>query len=60
MYNLFRRKTRIELLKERYRSLMKRSFELSVKNPEKSEKAHQQADKLLQEIQYLSIMHADK
>lgn len=60
MYNWFRKKSRIEQLKERYKLLMKRSFELSSKDPEKSEKAHQQADRIFQEIQYLSFRKADK
>jgi hypothetical protein len=60
MFSLFRRKSRIELLKERYRLLMKRSFELSIRNPQKSRKAHKQADKLFQEIQYLLFKLADK
>ena len=60
MYNWFRKKSRIEQLKERYRLLMKRSFELSSKDPVKSEKAHQQADRIFQEIQYLSFRKADK
>ena len=39
---------------------MKRSFELSIKDPEKSEKAHNQAEKIFQEIQYLSLSSANK
>lgn len=39
---------------------MKRSFELATKDPEKSAKAHKQADRLYQEINYLSFKQADK
>ncbi len=60
MFNWFKRKSRIELLKDRYKLLMKRSFELSIKDPEKSEKAHSQADEIFQEIKYLSLSGADK
>ncbi|HAV55402.1 Lacal_2735 family protein [Aequorivita vladivostokensis] len=60
MFNWFRKKSRIEQLKERYRFLMRKSFELSSKDPEKSARAHQQADKLFQEINYLSYRQADK
>lgn len=60
MNNWFKRKSRIEILKEKYRLLMKRSFELAPRDPEKSAKAHQQANKLFQEINYLSFRQADK
>ena len=60
MKNWFKKKSRIEILKEKYRMLMKRSFELAPKDPEKSAKAHNQADKLFQEINYLSFKQADK
>ncbi len=60
MISLFRKKSRVEKLKDRYTFLMKRSFELSLKDTEKSEKIHRQADKIFQEIQYLSLQHSDK
>ncbi|MCG2420005.1 Lacal_2735 family protein [Aequorivita sp. F47161] len=60
MLSLFKRKSRIELLKEKYRLLMKRSFEMSLKDSRKSEDAHKQADKVFREIQYLSFKQADK
>ncbi|MAP79693.1 MAG: hypothetical protein CL526_01265 [Aequorivita sp.] len=60
MFSWFRRKSRVELLEERYRRLMRQSFELSIKNPKKSKKARELAEKILQEIQYLSLKQADK
>jgi len=60
MNNWFKRKSRIEILKEKYRILMKRSFELAPRDAEKSAKAHQQANRLFQEINYLSFRQADK
>ncbi|WP_111816481.1 Lacal_2735 family protein [Aequorivita lipolytica] len=60
MNSWFKKKSRIEILKERYRSLMRRSFEIALKSPKKSEKIHTQAEKIFQEIQYLSFRHADK
>ena len=51
----FRKKSRIEKMQERYTHLMRRSFETSLKDTERSEKMHHQADKLLTEIRYLSL-----
>ena len=59
MLSWFRKKSRIEILEERYTSLMRRSFETSVKDSAKSEKMHRQADKILQEIQFLSLQHSE-
>ena len=44
MISWFRKKSRIEKLKERYTSLMKRSYETALKDTDKSEKMHRQAD----------------
>jgi hypothetical protein len=59
MISWFRRKSRIEKLKERYTSLMKRSFETALKDTEKSEKIHRQADKLFQEIKQQTLQQAE-
>lgn len=56
----FRKKSRVEKLKERYTFLMKRSFKTALKDTEKSEKMHRQANKIFQEIQYLSLQQCDK
>lgn len=58
--NWFQKKTRLEKLKERYRFLMKRSFETALRDREKSDQIHRQADKIFQEINYLSVQHKDK
>lgn len=39
---------------------MKQSFELALRDPNKSEKIHNQADQIFQEIKYLSFKQADK
>lgn len=39
---------------------MRRSYETSLKNAEKSESLHRQAVKLFQEINYLSLQQGDK
>ena len=55
----FRKKSRIETLQERYTLLMKRSFEIALKDTQ-SKKLHSQADKLFDEITYLKLQQADK
>ena len=55
MLGWFQKKSKIDSLKIRYRDLMRKSFEVSLKDPQKSEKVHRQADKIFQEIKYLSM-----
>jgi hypothetical protein len=60
MKNWFQKKSKIETLKEKYTLLMKKSFEIALKDKRKSEKIHSQADKIFQEIRYLSLRQANK
>lgn len=60
MISWFKKKTKIERLKERYTYLMRRSYETSLKDTEKSESLHEQAVNLFQEIRYLSLQQSDK
>ncbi|NLN24985.1 MAG: Lacal_2735 family protein [Bacteroidetes bacterium] len=54
--NVWLKKTiRLNMLKNNYSSLMKKSFELSVIAPEKSEKYHHKAEEVLEQIKALSI-----
>lgn len=39
---------------------MKKSYEIALKDCKKSEKVHHQANKLFQEIKYLSLQQGDK
>lgn len=57
MNNWFTKKSKLEKLQERYTYLMRRSFETALNDTDKSEEMHRQADRLLQEIQYLSLQH---
>ncbi|WP_026450642.1 Lacal_2735 family protein [Aequorivita capsosiphonis] len=59
MMNWFSKKSRIESLKERYTYLMRKSYETSLKDTEKSESLHRQALNLFQEINYLSLEQSD-
>lgn len=56
----FKKKSRIETLKERYTFLMRKSFETALNDIQKSKKIHNQADKLFNEIKYLTLQKADK
>ncbi len=60
MRSWFRKKSKVEMLKERYTLLMKKSYETALKDIKKSEKVHHQADKIFQEIKYLTFQHGDK
>lgn len=60
MKSWFKKKSKVETLKEKYRLLMKKSFEIALKDKRKSEKIHSQADKIFQEIRYLSLRQANK
>ena len=48
-------KSKLEKLKIRYRELMHKSYEVSLKDPQKSDKIHRQADKIFEEIKYYSL-----
>jgi len=55
MTNLFRKKSKLEKLEEKYTLLMKKSFKTSLKDVDKSELFQSQADKIKSEIQRLSL-----
>ena len=60
MISWFRKKTKLEKLKERYTFLMKKSYEIALKDRNKSEKVHHQADRIYREIKYLTFHNGDK
>lgn len=55
----FRKKSKIEGLEDKYTYLMRRSYETSLRDIEKSERLHQQAVNLFQEIRYLSLHQSE-
>lgn len=57
MFNFFRKKSRLEILKERYTRLMRRSYEIALRDRKKSERVHSQADKIYKEIQHLKFQY---
>ena len=60
MMGWFRKKNRIEVLESQYSSLMRKSFETSLKDKEKSESLQRQAQNLFQEINYISLQQGNK
>ena len=56
----FRKKNRIEILESQYSSLMRKSFETSLRDTEKSESLHRQAQNLFQEINYIALQQSNK
>jgi hypothetical protein len=59
MFGLFRKKTRLEKLQCRYTWLMRRSYLMALKDKAKSNELHQRAERLLLEINTLSIQNGD-
>ncbi len=56
----FKKKSKSEKLNDKYKHLMKKSFELALVDKHKSEKVHHQAEKLFQEIKQLSFPKIDE
>jgi len=57
---LFKKRTKLDRLKDKYCQLMKKSFKTSLTDRKKSDEAHREAKKIYDEIQYLSMQNADK
>lgn len=55
MKNLFRRKSALQLKQERYAELMRKSYDVALKDPGKSDKVKFQANKIFKDIQILSL-----
>ena len=53
MFGLFKKKTEKEKLEERYKKLMKQSYELSTKNRTQSDQKAAEADAVLKQIEAL-------
>lgn len=60
MTGWFKKKSRIEKLQQRYADLMRKSFNIALKDQEESEKMQEQAYKVFDEIRYLTLQKADK
>ena len=53
MFNLFKKKTPIDLLNEKYKKLQKEAFELSTTNRMQSDLKYAEAQEVLKEIEAL-------
>ena len=60
MSSWLKRKSRVEKLEQKYAELMRKSFKISLKDKDESEKVQKQAYKVFDEIRYLTLQNADK
>ncbi len=56
MLEIFQKKSRLEVLKERYCYLMKKSYKTALTDLEKCEKFQNEATKIYSEINYLELL----
>ena len=54
MFGLFKKKTEVEKLQEKYEKLMKEAFDLSKINRSESDSKYAEADKIQKQIEALS------
>lgn len=60
MSGWLKRKSRLEKLEQKYAELMKKSFQIALKDRSESEKVQKKAYKVFDEIRYLTLQKADK
>jgi uncharacterized membrane protein len=60
MYTWFKKQTYLDKLKRRYTSLMRKSYKIALYDSEKSDRIHNEADKVYKEIQMLTLKYGDK
>ncbi len=53
MFGLFKKKSKIEALQERYKKLMKEAYDLSTVNRTQSDQKYAEADAVMHEIESL-------
>ncbi|WP_157632645.1 Lacal_2735 family protein [Cochleicola gelatinilyticus] len=56
----FKKRTRLDILKKKYQELMRKSYEVALNDEEKSDRLNKQAQKIFDEIRYMSMKYADK
>lgn len=59
MINLFKKETKLEKLKRRYKNLMRKSYEVALKDKEKSDYIHDKAEQVFEQIKSLRYQYAD-
>ena len=55
MFNFLKKKSKLEILNEKYQKLQKEAFELSSSNRTKSDEKYTQADEVLKQIEQLKV-----
>ena len=55
MFNIFKKKSKIEILEKQYHNLLKEAHKLSVINRKASDEKVAEADRLLKEIEQLEL-----
>jgi hypothetical protein len=53
MFNLFKKKSEVEILQEKYSKVMKAAYELSTVNRTKSDAKYAEAEQIMNEIQQI-------
>lgn len=55
----FKKETKLEKLKKRYKCLMRKSYETALKDKEKSDSIHDKAEQVYEQIKSLRYQYAD-
>lgn len=58
--NWFKRETKLDKLKKRYSELMRKSYEVAIKDKNKSDFFHEKAEEILDKIKSYRYQYADK
>lgn len=58
--NWFKRETKLDKLKKRYSELMRKSYEVALRDKKKSDFFHEKAEEILDEIKSYRYQYADK
>ena len=60
MMNWFKKETKLDKLKKRYANLMRKSYEVALKDKNESDSIHHKAEKVFEQIQSIRYQYADK
>ncbi|RFN59969.1 Lacal_2735 family protein [Marixanthomonas ophiurae] len=60
MMNWFKKETKLDKLKKRYKYLMRKSYEIALKDKEKSDYIHDKAEAVFEQIKSLRYQYAEK
>ncbi len=57
--NWFKKETKLDKLKKRYKNLMRKSYEIALSDKEKSDYIHHKAEEVYKQIKSLRYQYAD-